>query len=281
MTLKKVGIIANPKKDKGYKGAVSVAKNLRQRGIDVYFDPSGMPEGETKKIDYSKVDCLIVLGGDGTILKAATDGCEYGVGILGINLGRLGFLSEVELNEIDSAIDRIQNGDYYIEERLMLYGSVKDEQGGRECSVTALNDIALVKEDMARMINIELIINGALADRMPCDGMLVATPTGSTAYSLSAGGPIVCPKLKCMLATPLNAHTLHSKPIIASSEDLITLKPLTDSGALLTSDGVVVRRMRKGEVVDIKKSKHLAHFIRFNEGYFYPLLRSKFLNWDK
>ncbi len=201
MTLNRVGIIANPQKDKGFAGAVSVAKKLRSRGIDVCFDPSGMPEGETKKIDHSKIDCIIVLGGDGTILKAATDGSEYGVAILGINLGRLGFLSEVELCDIDNAIDRIAAGDYYIEERLMLYGSVKNEADERVCSVTALNDIALVKEDMARMINIELIINGALADSMPCDGMLVATPTGSTAYSLSAGGPIVCPKLKCLIAT--------------------------------------------------------------------------------
>ena len=281
MTLHRVGIIANPKKDIGFKGAVSVSKMLRERGIDVCFDPSGMPEGETKKIDYSKIDCLIVLGGDGTILKAATESSEYGVCILGINLGRLGFLSEVELDEIEGALERVQKDEYYVEERLMLYGSVKDEKGERVCTVTALNDIALVKEDMARMINIELIINGALADRMPCDGMLIATPTGSTAYSLSAGGPIVCPKLKCMLATPLNAHTLHSKTIVASSEDNITLIPLADSGALLTSDGVVARRMQKGEVVDIKKSKYLAHFIRFKEGYFYPLLRSKFLNWDK
>ncbi len=160
----------------------------------------------------------------------------------------------------------------------MLSGSIEGED---DFTVTALNDIALVKKDMARMINIELIINGALADKMPCDGMLIATPTGSTAYSLSAGGPIVSPKLKCILATPLNAHTLHSKPIIVSPDDIITLKPTVRSGALLTSDGVVAREIYSGEVVKITKSKYIANFIRFQEDYFYPLLRSKFLNWDK
>lgn len=281
MTFGKVGIVSNPKKDIGFDGAAAVAKILRRRSIDVYFDENGMPDGETKRIDYSDIDCLFVLGGDGTLLKAVTDASDYGISILGINLGRLGFLTEVELSGVEKALDDIIEDNFYIESRIMLYGSVKDKQGERKCAVTALNDIALVKEDMARMVNIELIINGALADRMPCDGMLIATPTGSTAYSLSAGGPIVCPKLKCILATPLNAHTLHSKPIVASSEDLITLKPLNETGALLTSDGNVIRRMKAGEVVDIRKSKHLANFIRFKEGYFYPLLRSKFLNWDK
>lgn len=280
MTFGKVGIVSNPKKDIGFANAAAVAKILRKRSIDVYFDENGMPDGETKRIDYSDIDCLFVLGGDGTLLRTITNASEYGISILGINLGRLGFLTEVELSGVEKALDDILADKFFIERRLMLYGSVKDKQGKRTSAVTALNDIALVKEDMARMINIELIINGALADRMPCDGMLIATPTGSTAYSLSAGGPIVCPKLKCMIATPLNAHTLHSKPIIASSEDLITLKPL-DTGALLTSDGNVIRRMKEGEVVDIRKSKNLANFIRFKEGYFYPLLRSKFLNWDK
>jgi NAD+ kinase len=278
MDLKNVGIISNPQKDIGFVGAARVAKVLRDRGIGVCFDKNGMPNGECDSIDFSKVDCLFVLGGDGTLLKAATDAGEHGVSILGINLGRLGFLTEVELSEIEDAIDRIVAGKCYIEQRLMLSGSIEGED---DFTVTALNDIALVKKDMARMINIELIINGALADKMPCDGMLIATPTGSTAYSLSAGGPIVSPKLKCILATPLNAHTLHSKPIIVLPDDIITLKPTVRSGALLTSDGVVAREIYSGEVVKITKSKYLANFIRFQEDYFYPLLRSKFLNWDK
>ncbi len=280
MDLKNVGIISNPQKDIGFAGAAIVAKLLRDRGISVSFDENGPANGESDLIDYANVDCLFVLGGDGTLLKAATDAGEHGVRILGINLGRLGFLTEVELGDIENAIERIIADEYFTEQRLMLSGSVECE-GEEVFCVTALNDIALVKKDVARMINIKLIINGALADEMPCDGMLIATPTGSTAYSLSAGGPIVSPKLKCILATPLNAHTLHSKPIIVSPDDIITLKSIVRSGALLTSDGVVVREIYDGEIVKIKKSKYLANFIRFHEDYFYPLLRSKFLNWDK
>jgi NAD+ kinase len=144
----------------------------------------------------------------------------------------------------------------------------------------ALNDIAVLKKDIARTIDVELIINGDVADSIQCDGMLVSTPTGSTAYSLSAGGPIVSPNLDCIIATPICPHSLHSKTLIASPEDEIIVKPLSQSGMILVSDGAAKRELKNGEVVNIHKSKHHACFIRFHENYFYTLLRSKFLNWD-
>lgn len=281
MDLKRVGIVSNPQKDIGFEGAKHVSKLLRDRGIEVFFDAGGLPEGEDSVIDYASIDCIFVLGGDGTILKAAADASIHCVSMLGINLGRLGFLTEVELTDIEEAIDGIINGDCYVEQRIMLHGSVETAKGETVCDVTALNDIAVVKKDMARMINIELIINGAVADKMPCDGMLVATPTGSTAYALSAGGPIVCPKLECLLATPICPHTLHSRTIIASPRDILTIKASAASGVILTTDGVVQKEIYSGEVVKIQRSKHIALFIRFKENYFYPLLRSKFKNWDR
>jgi len=280
MDLKAIGIVSNRHKDIDLKGAVRVAKLLRDRGIVVSFDEQGMPDGETAVIDYEKVGCIFVLGGDGTLLKAAASASTFGVPMLGINLGRLGFLTEVEVGDIEAAVDNIAAGKFYLEQRMMLKGCVKNN-GDTLFEATALNEIAVVKKDTARMINIELIINGALADKMPCDGMLISTPTGSTGYALSAGGPIVCPRLECILAAPVCPHTLHSKPIIASPEDTIVIRPSAPCGVMLSTDGVVQREIACGEVVQVSKAAHYSHFIRFKENYFYPLLRSKFLTWDR
>jgi NAD+ kinase len=199
--------------------------------------------------------------------------------MLGINLGHLGFLTEVELSGVGQAVNDLLAGKYYIEERLMLRCTV--QSGDTQIlAADALNDAAVMKRDISRTIHIELYVNGALADNVSCDGMLVSTPTGSTAYSLSAGGPILSPCLKCMLATPVSPHTLHSRSIVVSADDIITIKLDCDGGVILSCDGMIQRRLRKGESVYVSRSEHIARFIRFREGYFYPLLRSKFLSWD-
>lgn len=280
MGMKSVGIFANPCKDAHLKGTRLVAQRLRANGIFVSFDGGALPDGEKDIIDYLNIDCLFVLGGDGTLLKAALNSSMYGVRILGINLGRLGFLTEVELSDIDEAIRRIIADECYVEERIMLHGSVYNGDEKR-FEVEALNDVAVLKKDMSRMINLELSIGGALADRVACDGMLVSTPTGSTGYSLSAGGPILSPKLDCLLATPICPHSLHSRTLVVSEDDEIIIRPTAPGGIVLTTDGVQQREIDNGEMVRIKRSRHLARFVRFHENYFYPLLRSKFLNWDR
>lgn len=280
MDLKRVGIFSNPKKDINFDGAKHVANCLRSQGAQVFFDASGMPDGETDMIDYAAIDCLIVLGGDGTILRAAAFASAYCVPMLGINLGRMGFMAEVELCNIEKAIQTILDDDYYIEKRIMLYCRVVN---GNKIVFQAdvLNDAAVIKRYMARLINVELVINGAIADKVPCDGMLISTPTGSTGYSLSAGGPIISPQVECILATPICPHALHSRAIIASAEDELTLRPTSPDGMVLTTDGVLQRDIEDGEVVKIRRSEHYARFIRFHENYFYPLLRTKFINWDR
>lgn len=278
--MKNVGIYANPCKDANLEGAKLVAQRLRACDIRVSFDEGALPDGENDIIDYANIDCLFVLGGDGTLLKAALTSSMFGVRILGINLGRLGFLTEVELGDIDEAIRRISADECYVEERIMLHGSVYDGDD-KQFEVEALNDVAVLKKDVSRMISLELSIGGALADRVACDGMLVSTPTGSTSYSLSAGGPILSPKLKCLLATPICPHSLHSRTLVVSEDDEIIIRPTAPGGIVLTTDGVQLREIDNGEMVRIKRSRHVARFIRFHENYFYPLLRSKFLNWDR
>ncbi|MGI5849120.1 MAG: NAD(+)/NADH kinase [Christensenellales bacterium] len=280
MEIKRVGIVSNQIKDKGLKGARQVAENLRRHGIEVVFDKDGMPAREADAIDYTQIDCLFVLGGDGTLLKAALQASLFGVSVLGINLGRLGFLTETELHNIEKAIEDIFAGRFYLEHRIMLDCTVWSRKK-QVFQVNALNDIAVLKKDIARTINIKLSINGAIASSVDCDGMLISTPTGSTGYSLSAGGPIVDPKLECLLATPVCPHSLNSKTLVICADDEIIIMPTSPNGAVLTSDGMTQTEINNSEAVHIKKSKHLACFIRFHENYFYPLLRSKFLNWNR
>jgi len=280
MNLRRAGIYANPKKDIELKGALEVARLLRMRGITVSFDAGGMPSGETDVINQKEIDVLFVLGGDGTLLKAAGKCSPFGVPMLGINLGRLGFLTEVEVGEIETAIDTIRTGDYQVEERLMLHFAVH-QNDEKLIEADVLNDVVVLKKDVSRMINVEMSINGALADNVYCDGMLVATPTGSTGYSLSAGGPIVSPQLECILATPVCAHSLHSRSLVISADDVVVMKPYAPGGAVLTTDGVVQCELQDGDEVRVRRSGYVARFIRFQENYFYPLLRSKFINWDR
>jgi NAD+ kinase len=186
----------------------------------------------------------------------------------------------VELSDIEAAVDAMLSGDCRVEERLMLHCIVA-QQGRTVFEANALNDAVLLKKDVSHMIGIELRINGAVADKVACDGMLVATPTGSTGYSLSAGGPIVSPQLECMLATPICPHSLHSRSLVVSPDDEVVMKPLAPGGAVLTTDGTIQHEMQDGEVVKVSRSAHVARFIRFEENYFYPLLRSKFISWDR
>jgi len=280
MDIKRAGIYSNPEKDSDFAGAIELARLLRARGTAVSFDADGMPPGESDVMDPAQIDILFVLGGDGTLLKAAERSCPFGVPMLGINLGNLGFLTEVKKDRIKEAVETICAGSYYIEERLMLHFAICKD-GVPRLEGDALNDVVVLKKATARMINVELSVNGALADKAACDGMLVATPTGSTGYSLSAGGPIVCPYVACMIASPICAHSLHSRSIVLSPKDEVVMKPFAPGGAVLTADGIVRSEFRDGEEVRVSKSKYAARFIRFQKHYFYPLLRSKFISWDR
>ncbi len=279
MDLKRAGIISNPNKDHDLNAAKLAAVSLRSRGVSVAFDPDAIPDGEKDIINYNSVQCLFVLGGDGTLLKAACCASRYDVPMLGINLGRLGFLTEIELAELDAAIDRIIKGDFILEKRLMLECTITEDDK-ETFKINALNEIAVLKKEIARTINVEICVNGSVADDVQCDGMLVSTPTGSTAYSLSAGGPVITPKLDCMLVTPVCPHSLHSRALIVAADDEIQVKPLGGCAALI-SDGVSQRDVAYGQAVSIKKSKYKASFIRFKDDYFFSLLKSKFLIWDK
>lgn len=277
------GILVNRKKDKNHEYAARLFDVLKKTGVDVYADKETMIVlGIKKALDLSKIEFLFILGGDGTILRAATNCALNNVKIIGINLGNLGFLTETEVPDIETAVKRIISGNYNIEQRMMLNVEVFNKNGDVLLSAIALNDAVITKKNLSRLIHIEISVNGQLADDFGGDGIIISTPTGSTAYSLSAGGPIISPNLDCMVATPICAHTLYSRSIVFNSGDIVEIKQRSGhEGAFLSFDGREVAALQTGDYVRVTKSDHFTEFVRFRDRYFYLLLRSKFVLWNQ
>ncbi len=220
------------------------------------------------------VSSCIVIGGDGTILRGAVRAATQGIPMIGVNLGRLGFLSEVEPSELPHAIARLLAGDYMVEERMMLRGSVN---GSAQHEWIALNDFLVFKECVSRVTEVELRINGQVAGTYPCDGIIVSTPTGSTAYSLSAGGPVIAPTARGILVTPISPHKMSARPIFAAENDVIEIRTDGPNGLCsVSSDGTQhYENFRQGDVLTITRANVTTKLIHF-EGYnFFKLVREK------
>jgi NAD+ kinase len=227
------------------------------------------------------IDCLLVFGGDGTILNGARLVACSGVPLLGINLGHLGFLSEIDIPDIKEGLESVLNNDYYIEERMMIEAAVLRD--GREIErSTGLNDAVITKGAFARLIFLETRVNGEQVSTYPTDGLIVSTPTGSTAYSLSAGGPVVTPELDLMLLTPICPHALWARPIVISSECQVEVELLSDKGeVMLTIDGQHGLKLIKNDVVKITRSRDKVKFIRLNTRNFFRVLKQKLREGDR
>ncbi len=262
---------------------------MRQRSIDAVEFPVARSESSFAvghpSIDPSRhagtlaklslIDILVVLGGDGSLLAAARLAAPLGVPILGVNLGHLGFLSEVEEEKVFEAIETVAAGSYRIEQRMMLDACVErdGEQVGR---YTGLNDAVVNKSGFSRMITVDIMVGSEYVQTVPADGVIVSTPTGSTAYSLSAGGPIVNPLFECLIITPICPHTLYSRSQIISGDEEVRVV-LSSSGrdTVLTVDGQVGYSLRAGDQVRVRKSVHSAQFVRLRDHSFYNILREK------
>lgn len=225
------------------------------------------------------VDCILVLGGDGTMLQAARDVMERkGVALLGINLGTLGYLTEVEPEGMENALLQLFHGDYELESRMMLNGTVTKKEGGRAES-WALNDIVISKADSQKVLEFTISVNGKLLNRYLADGMIVTTPTGSTGYNLSAGGPIAEPGARLLILTPICPHTINQRSIILSPEDEIVIEiPLGREGqmqhAAARFDGCALS-LQTGDSVRIVKSEKTTDFIKLSKAGFLEVLRKK------
>jgi NAD+ kinase len=223
-----------------------------------------------------------ILGGDGTLLNVARQASCTQVPLLGINLGHLGFLTEIEVKDMYEAFERIINGDYKIEKRIMLEAFIENNNQSTR-NFIALNDIVITKSNFSRIVSYSIYINDNFVDLLTADGIVVSSPTGSTAYSLSAGGPIVAPDVDALIVTPICPHTLDSRPTIVSSNDLvrIAVSKSNNTEIVMTVDGQEGIRLKPGDIVTIKKSRYYANLVKLNDRNFFDVLRGKMSErWD-
>lgn len=237
-----------------------------------------------KLANAEQFDCIIALGGDGTILKVSRDLRKLKIPIVGVNLGTLGFLAEIEPEQIFPVIDRLISDDYEMEERMNICGAIY--KTGREEAVLkdiALNDIVVSRSGFSRIIGLKVYVNGKVMDIYEADGLIVSTPTGSTGYNLSAGGPIVSPRTSLMIVTPISPHSLTSKSIVFSSEDEIVIEVLKmrkaqEEEAIVSFDGQPGTQLSTGDRIVIKKSNSVTNMIKLFDVSFYEVLREKIAN---
>jgi NAD+ kinase len=283
MLIKKVGIIANVTKEKSIPLSASLREWMLGRGLEVYLEEGiaaqiGVPPGVPGKRIGLLVDLLVVFGGDGTILRTARLVRERAVPIVGINLGGFGYLTEVNLNEMFSAMEVILGGGIQIEKRMMLDVSIN---GGEEIfpQGSVLNDVVISRGDLSRIIELETEVDGRYLATFKADGLILSTPTGSTAYSLAAGGPIVFPELRSIIMNPICPHTLTNRPIILHEDALIKVTLWSvEQGATLTLDGQVSFNIKSGDSIIICKSRHVTTLVSSPHRTYFEILRTK-LGW--
>ena len=222
-----------------------------------------------------RCDLILAVGGDGTILHAARHALEKDKMVLGLNAGYLGFLAQAEQDELDPLFERLLNGNYQVEERFVLSASIR---GGREYSAYAINDAVIARGHASSLAGLEFYCNGKYMDRFRADGVIFSTPTGSTAYSLSAGGPIVDPTMDTILVTPISPHRLTARAILFSSDKTLVVQPWLEGRSVplyLSVDGSEPQLLRQGEHVEVKKASKTVRFITFGEKEFFEILTKK------
>jgi len=283
--MNKIGIIAKRNKPAAAQAARTLIAWLQKRGLFVFVDPELREELQTETAPLShaalpEIDLVIVLGGDGTLLAAARLIGHNGIPILGVNLGGLGFLTAFSLEELYPELEKILTQDYAIEERMMLTSTViRNETVLAEYEV--LNDVVITKAAIARIIDLETTIDANYLTTFKADGLIVATPTGSTAYSMAAGGPVVFPGLRTIILTPICPHTLTNRPILVSdSAEIKIVIGSTNENIYLTFDGQVGQNLAGGDVIRIQKSDYTVQLIKTPFRDYFEVLRTK-LRWGE
>ncbi len=263
--------------------AADVIPWLQSRGVEVFLDHAPeLPQPVSLKVVSpqelpSRVDVLAVLGGDGTMLHAARMVAESGVPIIGINLGSLGFLTDVNPEEMHAAFESLLAGDYHLEDRMLLEVEVS-KMGEEPVRYLALNDAVINKGALARIIELEVSVNSQLVTVTRADGLIISTPTGSTGYSLSAGGPILYPTLTAFIITPICPHTLTNRPVVVPDGAVAGVCLRHGSDVRLTMDGQIGMALRQGDCLKVRKAAPVLHLVQLKGSPFFRLLREK-LKW--
>jgi NAD+ kinase len=281
----KVGIVGKIENSEVVDLTRILVEEFGSLGVEVYLenklaDLAGNNNCTELENIHKHSDVVIVLGGDGTFLGVSRILSGTDIPVVGINMGNLGFLTEVTRKEALQLVDIIANGSYEVENREML--SVKVIRKNKQfCSYDVLNDVVISRGIVSRVVDLSLEINDKQISTFKADGLILATPTGSTAYSLSAGGPIVFPALPLMIITPICPHTLTNRPLVVSNERVVRVRSLTDTTQVhLTLDGQISFDLMAGDVVEVTKSKKSVKFIRSPFRDYFSILKTK-LMWGE
>ena len=281
----KIGIIAKANIPEPLKITKKLTAWLMQREVEVFIEKElGEQIGYANSVDAADipelVDVILVFGGDGTFLGMARLACKHGTPILGINLGGLGFLTEVTVEELYPMMERIIQGNFEVEERQMLLTTIhrdKDTLGTYE----VLNDVVINKGAVARIIDLAIYIDDSHVTTYKADGIILSTPTGSTAYSLSAGGPIVHPTIPVTIITPICPHTLTNRPLVVSSDMKVEIKVTTqEPDTYLTLDGQIGIRLNTGDIIEVQRTDTSVKLIKSPFRDFFTILKTK-LMWGE
>ncbi|MCF6096696.1 NAD(+)/NADH kinase [Thermovorax subterraneus] len=279
--LHRVGLFLNLSKNNALNVATSLARWLKENNYEVFTESSivnklGLPVEYNNLEELAKnIELAITLGGDGTLLNVARKLAPYEIPVLGINLGHLGFLTEIEVPDLFSDLELLKRGKFYIDKRMMVEAKVFREEKFVK-NFLALNDVVVTKGPFARLIRLKTSVNDAYVDTFNADGLIIATPTGSTAYSLSAGGPLVAPNVEVLILTPICPHTLQNRSMIISPHDSVTIQVVAEhQEIMLTVDGQLGYRLQPYDKVVVKKSKHYTKLVRIKSRSFYDVLRKK------
>jgi len=285
MKFDSVGLVVNYEKEKTRETACRIIDWLNSKKLKVCIEENMGKKIGKQELDcpiekfLKKVDLIISLGGDGTLLRAARLAAAENIPVFGVNLGGLGFLTQIGIDDLEKSLEKLYQEKYFLDERMMLTCSV--ERRGKEIKkFTALNDVVIGKGAFARIISLATYVNNNYVITYSADGLVVSTSTGSTAYSLSAGGPIVKPSINSIILTPICPHTLSARPFIISEDDQVKITlEVNEEEVMVTIDGQEGFALKPNDEVIIKKSDHKARLITFKEKSFYAILREK-LRWS-
>jgi len=280
------GILGNIRKERVRELVPQLIQWLQAKKIEFIVDRElyeylGVRDTEIRRMRLQEIgqstEIIIAFGGDGTILSTARIIGHYGVPILGVNLGRLGFLAEISPEELFQRVEEILNHEYSIIGRSVLEASVDGEKIDEK--IYGLNDIVVDKGNFSRLITIDVFINDEYLNTYRCDGVIISSPTGSTAYSLSAGGPIIENSVKAMIINPICPHSLGARPIVVSDDKQVKIVAHADSQAImLSADGQFSRQLASGDAITVRKADYSVNWVQCRSKSFYDVLRTK-LNW--
>jgi NAD+ kinase len=282
--MKRIGIICKLSRKEPQEILKALLPWLRQKGCEVFVDRETAVQinvtGYDRKEIPSLVDAVLVLGGDGTMLSVHRLVAGKGIPVLGVNLGSLGFLAEVSKEDIFTSVEKMLAGGCRVEERLMLKAMIQ-RKGETIEEYRVLNDVVINKGALARIIDLETFIDKTYVTTFKADGLIISTPTGSTAYSLSAGGPILYPTLESIVVTPICSHTLTNRPIVLPDQVVIEigLKSLSED-VFLTLDGQVGCSLKPDDIIEIRKAEYKARLLVPGEKGYFDVLRTK-LKWGE